>query len=126
MKALYWAIAVLLLLIAVCIASVAYIVNSAAYIGEPLPELQEALADEDWPRAELLFGDSYARWQQAREIWPLLINHDDMRDIEVSYIDTQTVLTQQSAAKAQKEVAALEFYIQHVAENERVSWQSVI
>ena len=122
-----WIIILLIaLLISLAVFSSAYIVSSAAGVAADFPALAAAIEREDWRQARALFAGSQRRWLRVRKIWPLLINHDDMRDVEISFVDLGVLLEQENRERAAREMANLRYYLEHVPDNESFTWQNIL
>lgn len=122
-----WIIVILVLSLAVlALFSYSYINTSAAKIAANFPGVAAAIEREDWQEARLLFNASRERWEQVSKIWPMLINHDDMRDVEISFVDMEVLLKQENRERAAREVANLQYYLKHVPNNEQFSLQNIL
>ena len=84
------------------------------------------LRQEDWATAETTLQACDATWQQAAPIWRILIDHQDMQDLELAFIDLHTAIRQQDAQEVERELAALRFYLAHVPDSERVDWGNLL
>ena len=119
-------ILVLTLLLAICIFSQLYIIKSSETIRLTLAPIGNAIANDDWQKAQNSYDKASQQWETTKGKWKLLINHDDMRDIEISFVDMGVLLEQKNRDQAQKEFATLLFYLNHVPENERVSISNIL
>ncbi|MBQ3112717.1 MAG: DUF4363 family protein, partial [Firmicutes bacterium] len=61
-------------------------------VSVPLQQLEQALLAADWQQADRLYAEAEQLWQQPQRIWPLLIDHEDSHDIEISFVDLATAL----------------------------------
>lgn len=115
----------LIIVLAVCIVSQWYIKNSTREICESLRPVETAIANEDWVTAQKSFNAAKTIWEKTSRVWRVLIDHEDMRDIEISFVDMEAVLRQQNRIQAEKEFDNLFFYISHVIENEKLDLQNL-
>jgi len=95
-------------------------------VSAPLQQLEQALLAADWEQAGSLYAEAERLWQQPQRIWPLLIDHEDSLDIEISFVDLETALQLRDADAARQELAALLYHIDHVYRHERINWQNVL
>lgn len=122
-----WIILILILaLAALAVFSYSYIINTAREIAVNFPGIAASIEQEDWRQARSLFNESKERWREVSKIWPMLINHDDMRDVEISFVDMEVLLTQENRERAAREVANLQYYLQHVPNNEQFTVQNIL
>ncbi len=123
----YWLLPlVLAVIIAVAILSINFLDDTTREIDQIFPQLEEAIAAEDWPQAQLQYTAAKQVWDQANKVLPTFINHQDMRDVEIAFIDLGTAIHQQDKIEASRELAALHYYIHHVLENEHLNWQNLL
>ena len=111
---------VLILLMALLLAAVWYVMFSAQNVEASLPTLAQALKGEDWEGARLSYDQSKETWEKTKKVWYVLIDHEDMRDIEISFVDLDTAIRQQDAIESERELAELQFFLSHVPDTERV------
>lgn len=102
------------------------ITSDCEAVSQPLRQMEQALLSEDWQAAEQLFRDAERQWQHPDKIWPLLIDHEDSHDIEISFVNLRSALALRDADEARRELAALLYHIQHVRKHERISWQNIL
>ena len=126
MRALIFVGLLILLLFALCLLGVQYIQNSAEGIAAHFDDLEAAIDREDWQQALAVFDYCEAEWEHVSQRWKAIINHDDMRDIEISFVDLRTVLEQEELTDAQQEMSTLRYYMLHVPDNERVRLTNVL
>ncbi|MBQ6808669.1 MAG: DUF4363 family protein [Firmicutes bacterium] len=126
MKFLIFTAVLLLLLFGGCLLAVEYIQISAERIELHFDGLEEAIDAEDWERALEIFSHCEREWERVSSRWKAMINHEDMRDIEISFVDLRAVLEQQELNRAQQEMATLRYYMRHVPDNERVRLTNVL
>ena len=119
-------IILIILLASLAVFSATYITRSASEVAENFQAIATAIEREDWPQARVLFNESRQRWQQVSKIWPMLINHDDMRDVEISFVDMMVLLQQENRERAAREMANLRYYLDHVPDNESFTWQNIL
>lgn len=116
----------LVLVLAVCLCAFWYISVSAERIAVPFPALYEAIRAQDWTSARAVYDACKQEWQKTERMWRVMINHDDMRDLEVAFIDLDTAIRQQDGVEAERELAELEFFLDHVPDTERVDWGNIL
>ncbi|MEG1997225.1 MAG: DUF4363 family protein, partial [Clostridiales bacterium] len=109
-----------------CLLTLNYIISSAAAICADFPSLAQTIAAENWAQATQFYRQAHRKWQTAAKIWPLLIDHSDMQDIEIAFIDLQVMLHTQNREQALKEIAGLYYYLNHVPQNQRLSLQNIL
>lgn len=126
MRLLICILLLLALLWAGCLFAVSYIQSTATAIADHFDSLEAAIDQEDWERAEKIFSHCEAEWEHVSLRWKAIINHDDLRDIEISFVEMEAVLEQQELIKAQQEMATLRYYMLHVPANERVRLNNVL
>ena len=103
-----------------------YLTDSAEQICRELEGLEEALADEDWERAEAVCGQAEARWEQARPRWAVLIDHGEMEDVEIGFTDLSGAVRRRARDEALKELTELKFFLRRAAEAERPGWENIL
>lgn len=116
----------LVLLFVGCWLAVGYIQYSADQIVAHFDELSAAIDGEDWAQARQLFSHCQAEWEQISSRWKAIINHEDLRDIEISFVDMGIVLEQENLEEAQEEMATLRYYMLHVPDNEKLRLNNIL
>ena len=116
----------LLLLLVGCIITVNYIENSARNIMGMVNSLDDAIDGQRWDEASQIYSRAYNTWQQVEKHWKIIINHDDMRDIQLGFVHLSVVLSQQDQKEAVKELASLRYYLSHVPDSERIELGNVL
>ena len=106
--------------------SYVYVQRSAAEVATNFPALEAAIRAEQWPEARRLFAETEQVWQRVRRVWTTIINEDEMRDVEISFIDMNVLLEQENGERALREFANLRFYLQSIPEREIVNWQNLL
>lgn len=126
MKTLIIITLALLLLLIACVVAVDYIEVSAKEIIAMVNSLDDAIDAGRWEEAKTLFRTVYDKWQTVEKRWKIIINHDDMRDIQLGFVDLAVTIAQQDQKEANKELSTLRYYLSHVPENERVDLGNVL
>lgn len=108
----------LIFILTVCILAQWYIANSTKDICASLRPIDAALINEDWETARISYDEAREKWEKTETKWKLLINHEDMKDIKIGFVDMNVLIKQQNQAEAKKELDNLLFYLNHVPENE--------
>ena len=116
----------LLALLAATLVGVWFICRAAEETAAYIPGLAAAIRSEDWERALLLYERCEARFRAAQRWWKMMINHDDMRDVEAAFVDLRVALENKNSFEAQKELADLKFFLEHVPDTERVNLGNVL
>jgi len=118
-KDLLRVLAVFFLLIAVCIAAQLQIRSADRSIGGELEAIGTAVTASGWQEALAAYDTAFAHWQKNTRIWKIIINHDDMRDIEISFVELESRLKEQDRDEALRELSTLLFFLHHVPESQR-------
>jgi len=116
---------ILLVILAVLLLSVWFITHSANRVTADYPRLKACIDNDDWAEADRIYTESIAMWNKVKRIWSTLIDQDNMRDIEIAFVDLQTAIDRQNTEEAQKELAQLEFYLKHIAESETLHIENI-
>ena len=103
-----------------------YLTDSAEQVCRELTALEEALEDEEWDRAEQAFDRARAMWEQARPRWAVLIDHGEMEDVEIGFVDLAGAVRRRERDEALKEGAELIFFLRRAPEAERPGWENVL
>ena len=111
---------VFIIILAICIISAWYINSTAAKITSILAPIEMSINKDDWQRAKQTYSSAMEQWDKQRNIWKILVNHEELKDIEVGFIEVGTLLDQQNADETKKELTTLIFYLEHVPETEKL------
>lgn len=114
------------LLLALCLLSVWYMVYSVDQLLDQLPRLLVLIQRGQWDEAEIAYQKLSATFEKIRLRWEALINHDDMRDIEVALVGLGSAIALQDHDEAVMELEEVEFFLNHIAETERIDLGNVL
>ncbi len=120
-KVLIFIAITLVLILAICILSQWYVLHSAQNLHDSLIPVAKAIEEDNWQQARDSFALAKEKWQDTVKIWKIIINHQDMKDVEMSFVDLEAILEQDDRNHATQELATLFFFIDHVPENERIN-----
>ena len=116
----------LVLLLLGCLSIVDYIERSAEGLAAQLTDLARAIDRQQWERARSIFEACRDQWTPVARRWKMFVNHADMRDIEIGFIEMQTALDRRDQAKAQLEAATLHYYMLHIPEEESIRLTNIL
>lgn len=116
----------LVLLLLGCLGVVHDIERSAESLAALLADLARAIDRQQWEQAQGLFAVCRDQWTPVARRWKMFVNHADMRDIEIGFIEMQTALDRRDWAKAQQEAATLRYYMLHIPEEESVRLTNIL
>lgn len=125
-KEIIWLSVVFLVILALCVLSEVFIINETENICLALAPMETALAEEDWDSAGACLSAAKTQWDKAEKIWRIVLNHDDMRDIEIGFVDMEDIISRNDRENAPKELADLLFYLRHVPESEKVDMGNLL
>ena len=116
----------MLLLLAMCLLCVWYMLHSTGQLLLQLPQLRVLVEQRRWDEAQLAQQRLHQTLEQVSRRWKALINHDDMRDIEVALAGLASAIELQDGDEAIMELEELDFFIRHVADTERVNAGNIL
>ncbi|MDO4733517.1 MAG: DUF4363 family protein [Bacillota bacterium] len=126
MRPLLLSILLFLLLFVACLLAVDYIQQGAARLSGHFDALEASIRGEDWEQAFCVFAHCVEEWAGLSSRWKSMINHEDMRDIEIGFVELRSMLELQEAEQALEEMATLRYYMRHVPENEALRLSNVL
>ena len=116
----------LLLLLGLNMAGVWYITDSAQRMEGHFAALEAAVAGQDWPRAASLFSDLERQWQQYKPKWKALLDHEDIRAMDLCFAALGVQLEQEGAQQFGEELARLRFYVRDLPDSEHLSMENLL
>ena len=126
MKWLPFTVGALLFVLAAAIGISHYLTDSAERVCRELTEVEQALWREDWPRAESGLERAENEWRQLQGKWAKLIDHKEMEDIEISFVDLRGAVRRKDRNEALKEQTELVFFLRHTPDAERPGWENIL
>jgi hypothetical protein len=124
-KVVCFLMATLIIVLALCIFSQRYLVSTTDAICAELTPLNQGISNGDWEACRRSFQIAEKQWEKSAKIWRVIVDHNSMRDIELSFADMQVMLKQEDPDPAEKELSTLIYYLRHVPENEKVDLQNI-
>jgi len=92
---------------------------------EETKELEKAIVESHWKKAEMELKDIHYNWQKKEEIWTLLINHREVDNIELTIGRLESYIKSNNKVLSLGEISALEHWIKHIPEKEAVSLTNI-
>lgn len=122
---IYLGIAALLLL-GVCLGSYFYLVSSANSVLDIIPEIEEAVLEDDWQEAQEEFADAKETWDKHKNIWQCFLLHQEIDDIESAFMKLQGYIEAESTEETLSSLYDLAYSIDHVPDTERISLYNIL
>lgn len=126
MKGIMIVLLLLILLFLCCMLSFWYIDKTAAELDRMLERTAGHITGEQWKEAAAELEAVRDRWERISARWKVLIDHDDIRDIEISMVDLAAAISLQDGDEAEKEMKALRYFLKHVPENEKIAFYNIL
>ncbi len=99
---------------------------SAKKLAPPIEQMDKAIDDADWGNVQRLYDELQNGWKQYEKIWPALIDHKEITDIESTFAQLEHMVEQKDKNEAERMLALLKYYIEHVPKAEKVNLQNIL
>jgi len=104
---------------------VSFLSASSQDVIRELEFTNQALQEEDWEAAHDSFQLAHDKWEKYNHIWPMLIEHNEITDIEISFAKLNVLMDQKELNQAVLECTNLKYLLNHVARNEKINLQNI-
>jgi len=126
MKIYLYLIITALVVVGFSIWGVFFLSTSSEDVIQELETTNQALEIENWQVAQNSYQQVQEKWDHYNHIWPMLIEHREITDIEVSFEKMNVLMEQKDLELAIRECANLEYLLNHVARNEKINFQNIL
>ncbi|NLL51103.1 MAG: DUF4363 family protein [Peptococcaceae bacterium] len=58
---------------------------TAGIIEESLEQVSTLIETDEWDKASQIINNNYESWQEAKRWWALVVNHNVLNNVEISY-----------------------------------------
>lgn len=125
MKIYIFLIITALIVVGFTIWDVSFLSTSSQNVIQELEITNQALQAEDWEAAHASYQDVQDKWEEYNHIWPMLIEHREITDIEISFEKMNVLMEQEDMKQAIRECANLKYLLNHVARNEKINLENI-
>ena len=102
------------------------LVSSAADLGQHLDRLESAVKNDNWESAGNRLEALTRVWNENRDIWQILINHEEVDNIDSTLARVKQLVELQEKTDSLAEIAALKLFILHIPEKEALNIVNII
>ena len=122
---IYLAITAILLLGA-CIGSYCYLKISANSVLDTISQIETDVLADDWQQAGEEYHNARHIWNSHKNFWQCFLIHQEIDDIERSFMQLQGFLETQDTAQSLSSLYELSYSIDHVPDTERISFYNIL
>lgn len=80
---------------------------------------------EDIQKSKQLVNELNKEWEKVKQIWPIIILHQELDQIEISLLSVMTAINDENLDDAKIELAKFEFLLKHLSEKEAFKLKNV-
>lgn len=114
------------LIIALSIFTQKLLYNDSVSLGNAIEEIQSFARDGKWDKAISTFDRLVSDWEKIKGVWSSLIDHQEIDNIDVTLSRLKPLLEKGDASSALSEASALNKYIKHIPEREKLSIDNLL
>lgn len=112
------------LVLALCFWTSFYVRGVSADLQQGLAGMETLVNDGKWNEAGQQLTANYAVWQEKRNVWQGLMNHQDVVNIDLAFVSLQAYLEQQKPEDTLNQLAVVRYYLELMSDNERLNWHN--
>lgn len=95
-----------------------YYQNFSESLSSKLNSLQNSIDNKNWGNAAFHFDKIKSEWDQNKNTWAMLIDHQEIDNIEISVVRLEKYIKSASFSEALSESSVLMMYIKHIPNKE--------
>ena len=126
MKALHIIILLLIVLLTAGFGSYYYLDQSSSNLLDLVQEIEKPLSQQDWQQAEKATEVFLEKWKKQKEIWLLIIDHQEIDSIEESISKVKAYIENKNKPLAQGELVSIKQLVQHVPIKEELNLKNIL
>ena len=115
-----------ILLLSICLGTYWYLEKSAGHMLSYVPQIENALSENNWQQVTAEFDDVKAYWDKHKDIWQCLILHQEIDDIETEFMLLQGYINTKSTEDTLSSLYKLKYTIDHVPDTERIAFYNIL
>lgn len=114
-----------LLLLGGSLGSYQYIKTSTHALGIPLETVERSITDQKWKMAGDELNNAQLRWGKDKNLWTILLNHQDIDNINISIKRLDSYIQAQDYSQSLGELAALKHQVNQILESSKLNWKNI-
>ena len=95
-------------------------------MGQHLDRLESAVKNDNWESAGNRLEALTRVWNENRDIWQILINHEEVDNIDSTLARVKQLVEFREKTDSLAEIAVLKLFILHIPEKESLSIVNII
>lgn len=115
----------LLFVISLNCVQLSFLKNTGNEMLDMLSVILTNIQNEDFESAKAELGILNDKWEGIRDRWDILTEHDDVEELESSLASIEAYVDNTEAVDAVVEVAVLKQRIEHIIQNETLSFSTI-
>lgn len=118
-------ISAIILIIGLNIFQVSYLKKTSKELLDSIENINVSLDKEDLETAYNEILELEKKWESKREGWDILTEHDDIEEFESSLVSLKAFTKSHNLSESLSETAKLKQRIEHILENESLSFATI-
>lgn len=115
----------LLFVISLNCVQLSFLKNTGGEMLSALDVVLTKIQNEDFESAKAKLGTLNDKWESIRDRWDILTEHDDVEELESSLASIEAYVENKEVVDAVVEVAVLKQIIEHIIQNETLSFSTI-
>ncbi len=115
----------LFIILALSITAYLFIKNMTENIEEKLYLLNNDINNKKWLNASEIFKDITKKWEKAETIFPVLIDHDELHNLEISLAKISVFIKNKNKKELLVEINVALKLISSISEQEKLSLKNI-
>lgn len=115
----------LLFVISLNCVQLSFLKNTGSEMLDMLSEILTKIQSEDFESAKAELSMLNDKWESIRDRWDILTEHDDVEELESGLASIEAYVENKEAVDAVVEVAVLKQRIEHIIQNETLSFSTI-
>lgn len=99
--------------------------NDSRSMAQPIGDLEESIASEDWKKAGNSLEKVNMEWEKVKGKWSALVDHQEIDNIDVTLSRLQRFVETCDKASSLSEASALGKYVSHIPEKELPNFRNI-
>lgn len=99
--------------------------NSSEFIQSKLKQVEILIISDNWEEAIMKTNEAYEYWSEVKEWWALILNHNILNNIDISYARLQQFNINKEVTHSLAELKTLIVLLKDIAKSETLKLNNI-
>lgn len=116
---------IIIFIVLLSLGGIFYVNNTTAGLNEDLSVMEESINNGQWNKARETFKKVNKSWEQATNIFPLILDHAELHDLEITLARIESYIEQKDKANILPEIKISLELLKNIKKQQKMSLQNI-